>query len=122
MERIQVIEHRSQRILRVNYSGLHTLEELESVAVSASRAMQADRAGGLLVLVDMTDVPYSLRIFRRMSEMAAANAPHVQARAIVGLCGEMLPLVQMFADFSGRPVKTFGDTADALDWLVEQDP
>lgn len=120
MERIHFVTHRDIRILRADYSGLRTLRELEPVAASVSEAMQREVEGGLLVLIDMSGVPYSLRIFRRMSEMAAANAPRVRARAIVGLCEEMRSLVPLLAEFSGRPVEAFDDVPAALDWLVEQ--
>ena len=121
MERIGVIDHRGRQILRVDYSGLRTLEELEEVAGQASQRMRAESAESHLVMVDMTGVAYSLRTFRRLSEMAAANAPHVRARAMVGLSPQMRSLVGVLAEFSDRPARAFDEVEPALDWLVEQD-
>ena len=71
-------------------------------------------------VVDLTGVPFSLRIVRLLGEAAAANGDFVKARAVVGLPDAARPTVGAVADFSGRPLEVFPDTETALEWLSEQ--
>lgn len=119
MARITEIAHPDRKILLIDFSGLKTLPELEEVALEGSRAMERlNGEAGLLILVDMTGVPYTLRTFRRLSEIAAGNAPHVHARALVGLGPGYQQLVETFGEFSDREVAAFDDRQSALDWLT----
>ena len=120
MESARYVIHNGQRILYVDYSGIRTVEELESAARDASTLVKEEPPHSVLALLDLTGVPFSLRIVRLLGEAAAANVDFVKARAVVGLPDAARPTVGAVADFSGRPLEVFPDTETALEWLSEQ--
>lgn len=120
MDRARYVTHRGRRILYVDYSGIRTVEELESAARAATNLVQCEPPDSVLALLDLSGVPFGLRIVRMLGEAAAANADFVMARAVVGLPAAARPTVGAVADFSGRPLQVFDDTGEALEWLVGQ--
>lgn len=120
MDRAHYVSHRGRRILYVDYSGIRSVEELESAARAATAMVQAEPRHSVLALLDLSGVPFGLRIVRMLGEAAAANVDFVKARAVVGLPDAARPTVGAVADFSGRPLEIFSDTDAALEWLAEQ--
>ena len=120
MERVSFVTHRGVRILQVDYSGMEELPELLRVADRACRVMEKEEKNSVLVLVDLSQTRYSLRLVRSLGELAVTNAPYVRARAVVGLPGFVAPVVREVARFSGRPIEMFDECEPALDWLVER--
>lgn len=120
MERATYVAHNGRRILFVDYSGIRTVEELESTANAATGLIQSEPPNSVLALLDLTGVPFGLRIVRMLGEAAAANVDFVQARAVVGLPDAARPTVGAVADFSGRPLEIFRDKGSALEWLAGQ--
>jgi hypothetical protein len=120
MDRARYVSHRGRRILYVDYSGIRSVEELESAARAATTLVQAEPPHSVLALLDLSGVPFGLRIVRMLGEAAAANVDFVKARAVVGLPDAARPTVGAVADFSGRPLEVFPDADAALEWLAEQ--
>jgi hypothetical protein len=120
MDRARYVSHKGRRILYVDYSGIRTVEELESAARMATNLVQAEPPDSVLALLDLSGVPFGLRIVRMLGEAAAANVDFVKARAVVGLPDAAKPTVGAVADFSGRPLEVFDDPGEALEWLAEQ--
>jgi hypothetical protein len=120
VERVSFVTHRGVRVLRVDYSGLQELPELLRVAERVCRVVEKEERESVLVLVDLSDTPYSLRLVRSLGELAVTNAPYVRARAVVGLPRFVAPVVREVARFSGRPIEMFDECGPALDWLVER--
>jgi hypothetical protein len=120
MERSRYVWHRGRRILYVDYSGIRTVGELESAARAATSLVQAEPPDSVLALLDLSGVPFGLRIVRMLGEAAAANVDFVRARAVVGLPDAARPTVGAVADFSGRPLEVFDDAEAALEWLAGQ--
>lgn len=118
MERARYVSHLGRRILYVDYTGILTAEELESATRDASRQVQAEPPDSVLALLDLTGVPFGLRIVRMLGEAAAANVDFVKARAVVGLPEIARPAVIAVAEYSGRPMEVFSDVEQAMDWLA----
>ena len=116
------MSHRGQRILYVDYSGIRTVEELEDAARAATRMVRAEPPFSVLALLNLSGVPFGLRIVRMLGEAAAANADFVKARAVVGLPDAARPAVGAVAEFTGRPLQVFEDAETALEWLAGQPP
>ena len=120
MERARYVTHKGRRILFVDYSGIRTVEELESAAREATSIVQAEPAHSVLALLDLTGVPFGLRIVRMLGEAAAANVDLVRGRAVVGLPEAARPAGGAVPNFSGRPLEIFDDRGAALEWLADQ--
>jgi hypothetical protein len=120
MERISFVTHRGARILRVDYSGIGEVQELLQIANRASRLVEKEPPESVLVLVDLSGARYSLRLVRNLGDLAVANAPHVRARALIGLPALVRPVVREVARASGRPTEMFDECEPAMDWLVER--
>lgn len=120
MERARFITYQGKRILLVDLSGIQELEQAAAEAERASRLIRAEPSDSLLVLVDLTGVPYSLRAVRVLGEVAAANSPHVRARAVVGLSEMVRPTVRVIEMYTGRPAEAFQDLETAMEWLARQ--
>lgn len=118
MERARYVSHMGRRILYVDYSGIRTAEELETATRDASRRVQAEPPDSVLALLDLSGVPFGLRIVRMLGEAAAANVDFVRARAVVGLPEIARPAVLAVAEYSGRPMEVFPDVDRAMDWLA----
>jgi hypothetical protein len=117
MSRVQFIEVEGGRVLEIVYAGLRTLAELERVAEEASAVMRGEPPGSVLALADLTGVRYTLRAARILSEHAAANAPRIRARALVGLHPVARAVLGEVARLTDRPIKAFDSREEALRWL-----
>jgi len=121
MERASYLEYGDKRILQVDYSGIRTVDELEEAARSATALVQTEPPDSVLVLLDLTGVPFGLRIIRMLGEAVAANVDFVKARAVVGLPEDAVHAAGAVAEFSGRPMELFDSREEAIAWLVTRD-
>ena len=69
MERARYVSHKGRRILYVDYSGIRTVEELESAARVATNLVQAEPPDSVLALLDLDD---PRRVIRRGDEWVFA--------------------------------------------------
>ena len=118
MERARFITYDGKRILLVDFRGIETLEGLASTAERVSRLIRDEPGDSVLVAVDVSGVPYSLRAVRLLGEIAAENKPYVRARAVIGLSHLARPIVRAVAQYTGRPVEAFDDLESAMAWLA----
>jgi hypothetical protein len=118
MERSRFIEHGGTRILLTDLSGIRSVPELQRAIRLGTELVQAQPLGSLLILVDVTDVEYSLEAFAIVQQSVAVNRPFVRARAIVGLPRVALVPFEIVARISGSPMARFEDREAALAWLV----
>jgi hypothetical protein len=120
MERVYFADHRGTPVLHVDYSGLHDPEDLFGVVRKASALVRTHPPGSLLVLVDLTDVPFGLATTAIMQQGVAESRPHVKARAVVGLLPEAEASFERAAKLFGKPMARFTEPMAAKDWLLGQ--
>jgi len=118
MERCRLIEHGGTTILLSDLSGIRSIPELQRTIRLGTELVQTRPLGSLLILVDLTDVEYSLEAFAIVQQSVAVNRPYVRARAIVGLPRAAIVPFEIVARISGSPMARFGDRESALAWLV----
>src|ERR1051326_3316244 len=84
MDRVRFIEHRGQRVLLLDYSGLRdeqaTLEMIEQRVELVSH----QAAGSVLVLIDVAGTQFSRVAIQRIKEANVLDKPFVRRAAMVG--------------------------------------
>ena len=122
MDRVGFIDHRGSRILLSDLSGIREIAELQRVVRLGGELLRSQPPGSTLVLVDVTDVEYSLESFAVLQQSVAVNRPFVRARAIVGLPSAAALPYQVVEDLSNSPMASFDSRDAAKEWLVAQRP
>ena len=120
MERVKFIDHHGAAILLSDLSGIRSTLELQRAIRLGTDLVQTQPHGSVLILVDLTDVEYSLESFAILQQSVVANRPFVRARAIVGLPSIAIVPFQVVARLSSGPMARFEDREAAKDWLVQQ--
>ena len=119
MDRVRFIEHRGQRVLLIDYSGL--TDELEFLTLIEQRkeVVETQPPQSLLTLTDVTNAHCTRTVLTAMKEAAVLDRPHLKRAAIVGN-DSVTPLgsTDAISTFTARHWSEFKTRADALDWLV----
>ena len=118
MDRARFIEYRGIPILLSDLSGIQDTQELQRAIRLGGELLQSQPPGSTLVLVDVTDVEYSVESFAVMQQSVATNRPYVRARAIVGLSPVAGVPYDIVAQLSATPMGKFDDRESAMEWLV----
>ena len=118
MDRARFIEYRGIPILLSDLSGIQDTQELQRAIRLGGELLQSQPPGSTLVLVDVTDVEYSVESFAVMQQSVATNRPYVRARAIVGLSPVAGVPFEIVAQLSATPMGKFDDRESAMEWLV----
>lgn len=121
MERVRFLDHRGRRILHVDLSGLSELDEIRPWVDMAVSLVRQEPPGSALVLIELSGVPYALRLVRLLGEAAASNRAYVRARAVVGMTEVATAAAAEIVWYSGRPAEFFAEREEALDWLLSVD-
>lgn len=119
MDRVRFIEHRGQRVLLIDYSGL--ADELEFLALIEQRKdiVETQPSQSLLTLTDVTGAHCTRTVLTAMKEAAVLDRPHLKRAAVVGN-DTVTPLgsTDAMSTFTARHWAEFKTRAEALDWLV----
>jgi hypothetical protein len=121
MERIRFIDHKGQRILVLDFSGIRDSDEALRTIEQAKREVARHPLGSLRIATLVREARYNSATLQGLKELAASNAPYVRASAVVGMSPLHRIAYQAVMLFSRRKIPTFEQETDALDWLVQQD-
>lgn len=121
MSRTRFIEHRGQRIVLLDFSGLgaNPAEALRHIAEAREFIGRLPPDGSARTLTDALGARYNSEILQAMKELAAHNKPYVDRAAVVTDSGLHRIGILAVATFSGRSLRGFADRDSALDWLAE---
>jgi hypothetical protein len=121
MERTRFIDHKGQRIVLLDLSGIQ--EESELLAeVEKARQFFASRTpdGSLLTLTHTTGSVYSRLAVDALRDLVAHNKEYVKAGALVTDSQLHRMVVTTLALVSRRKLQAFAGLDAARDWLVAQ--
>ena len=118
MERVRFIEHRGTPILLSDLSGIRSTPDLQRAVRLGGELLRTQPLRSVLVLVDLTDVEYSVESFAIVQQSVAVNRPFVRARAVVGLPRIAAVPFQIVAKLSDSPMAKFDTREEAQEWLV----
>jgi hypothetical protein len=119
MERVRFIEHRSRRLLLLDFSYCRA-EEVLKLIEDTGKIIRVEPPRSLLTLTDVTGTKYNMDVTQTMKEFTNGNKPHIRAAAVVGIDGLKKIVYEAIMRFSERNVPIFSDIEKAKDWLVEQ--
>ena len=118
MERVRFIEHRGQRVLLLDYSGLTDEHEILAMIDHRKVLMSEQEPGSVLTLTDATNARYSRAALIKIKEATVLDRPYVRRAAVVGQETLAKGLMEAVRTFSSRHWTAFETREAALDWLV----
>jgi hypothetical protein len=119
MERVEFINHKGNRILVLDLTGLATGDMLPQLE-KTRKLVSAEPLTSVKTFIDATNTHIDLQSMQALKDLAADDKPFVKASATVGINGPLGVLLDTVEKLSGRSFKRFGTRDEALDWLSRQ--
>ena len=114
---ISIINHQGRDIVFVDYQQCKSIEEaIETVAESEKFLLSYP--GEALVLVDITGIIGSKEYMDRAKEMGKKVDHKVAKRAILGVTGLKMVLLQGYTRLTKSNTQPFSSRDEALDFLI----
>ena len=120
MDRVRFIEHRGQRVLLLDYSGLRDEQELLEMIEVRTELVSHEPPGSVLTLADLTGAQITRQTMQRIKEANVLDRPFVRRAALVG--AETLSpkgALEAIGTFAAKQWGRFTTREEALDWLTE---
>jgi len=121
MNRTQIIEHKGKKIIFVDFSNLHNIEEIQAVAEESKKYVHAQPPKSAYTLTSVENTHFNNVIKDIFTELAKSNKPYVKAAALLGVTGLKQILFNGIMKLSGRDLKSFSSIDQAKDWLASDD-
>lgn len=121
MGRVNFIEHKGQRILHVDLSGLREPRDKIEVLEEARRVIDAQPPKSVLLLTNCIETHYETEGAEAVKQYSKANTPYVKASAVTGVVGIKKILLNAIVKLTKRKIAAMDTVEQALDWLAEQE-
>lgn len=119
-QRVRFTEHRGQRILFIDFSGLQAAEDILREMDAARDIIRSSPLNSLRVLTDVTGARYTPPVMDAMKEFTSGNKPFVRHSAVAGMERVHRVLYRAVLLFSRRSIEIFEHPDAARDWLAKQ--
>lgn len=120
MERVRFIEHRGQRVLLLDYSGLSDERAMLEMVEERTEIVSREPRGSVLTLADLTGAQLTKLVVQRVKEANVLDHPFVRRAALVGVeSAQPKGAVEAVGTFAAKHWGRFATRQEALDWLVE---
>lgn len=119
-QRVRFIEHRGQRILLIDFSGLQAAADILREIGVAREIVRSQPPNSLRTLTHVRGARYTAPVMDALKQLTADNKPYVRHAAVVGMEGIHRVLYRAVLLFSRRSIETFDDLDAARDWLASQ--
>ncbi len=117
------ITHKGKRILHIDHSAVEDLPNLEKTReffAQARREVDSHPRGSVYLLTSMSPrMRFNSEMTALQKEFSQANTPYVRKSAVVGVTATMRAILATLRFFTGREIRAFETTEEALDWLAE---
>ena len=115
--RIQIITHKGQNILYVDFRGVD-IDRVENILDMGKRVVASQPLKSVRHLTDVTGANFSKDTIRLFKEYANHNEPYIYRSAAVGVSGLMVVLFNAVVRFSGRKNLVIkASVEEAKEWL-----
>jgi hypothetical protein len=119
-QRVRFIEHRGQRILFIDFSGLQAADDILREMGVARDIIRSQPPSSVRVLTDVSGARYTPPVMDAMKEFTSGNKPYVRHSAVAGMERVHRVLYRAVLLFSRRSIEIFDTTDQARDWLARQ--
>ncbi len=121
MERVRFIEHRGQRVLLLDYSGLSDEREMLEMIEERTELVSHEAPATVLTLADLTGCQLTRATMKRVKEANVLDRPFVRRAALVG-AETLLPkgALDSIGVFAVKQWGRFATREEALDWLTAE--
>lgn len=119
-QRVRFVEHRGQRILFIDFSGLQAADDILREMAVARDIIRSQAPSSMRVLTDVKGARYTPPVMDAMKEFTAGNKPYVRHSAVSGMERVHRVLYRAVLLFSRRSIEIFETLDEAKDWLVKQ--
>ncbi len=120
MERSRIIVHKGVTIIVADLSNLSDIEESIAVVYKTMNLVATQAPKSVRLLTDVTGTPFNARGVEALKVYAKSNTPYLKASAVAGVAGIKKIVVDSIIRLTGRDIRSFATTEDALDWLAAQ--
>jgi|GEM_PF-182782 len=121
--RIGYLVHNGRRILHIDHSAVDTLPRAEQARAFFARARKEIDGQPEQSILLLTSLSPAMRFDAELAalerEFAQANTPYVRKSAVVGATAAAKAIMATLRFFTGREIRSFATTAEALDWLTQ---
>ena len=120
MQRVRFIEHRGQRVLLLDYSGMSDEREMLEMVEERTEIVSREPRGSVLTLADLSGVQLTKLVIQRVKEANVLDHPFVRRAALVGIeSAQPKGAVDAVGTFAAKHWGRFATREEALEWLVE---
>lgn len=118
MDRVQFVEHRGKRILRMDFSRTRPPEH-EAIFARARTLLGPETPPGSVLMLTLTeDAHFHAEAAERIKAFAKFTDPYTRAHAVTGITGFKRILFYAVSRLTSSPARPFEREADALEWLA----
>ena len=122
LERVRFIEHRGQRVLLLDYSGMTNENEMLELVEDRTEIVSREPRGSVLTLADLTGVQLTKLVIQRVKEANVLDHPFVRRAALVGIeSAQPKGAIEAVGTFAAKHWGQFATREEALDWLVQDE-
>lgn len=119
-QRVRFMEHRGQRMLYIDFSGLQAADDILREMDVAREIIRAQPPNSLRTLSNVTKARYTPPVMDALKEFTAGNKPYVRHAAVFGMERVHRVLYRAVLLFSRRSMEVFEEMDAARDWLAKQ--
>jgi len=119
VKRVDFVEHRGKKILRLDFSGL-TPEELAGPVREAQEIIRDQPPSSLLTMTCVDGARFNNQTIETLKEFAKGNESFVSRAALVGLEGLQKLVLTAVSKFTGRNFYVCGDEEEAKERLTAE--
>lgn len=119
MNRVEVTQHQGQKIVKLDFSGLKSKNEIEAV-ILVSKPIIRSAPKSVYTLTNIKGMFFNNEIKELFSDFTNGNKKYVKAGAVYGASGLHKIIINGINKFTGRKIKAFDDVDSAKNWLINQ--
>lgn len=121
--RLDYITHKGVRILHIDHSAVEDMPDLVAARTffeQARKEIASQPEGSVRLLTSMSPrLRFNTDLLTLEREFVRANTPYMRKSALVGGPALANAILASLRFLTGRDIRSFETTAEALDWLAE---